>query len=260
MAPYYEQDGIVIYHGDCREILPALPVVDHVITDPPYSDYVHAKSRAGSRKLSGSASGGSLTARANISRAVDFGFESLNSETREFYGRWFAKARRWCLVFSDVESTMLWRETLTDPDYGTQEYIRTGAWVKVGATPQFTGDRPGVGFEAITICHQKGRKRWNGGGRHALWTYPIVLDRGRQSAMEWRCHPTQKPEALICNLILDFTDPGELILDAFMGSGTALVQAKRHGRKAIGIEVSEQFCEVAAKRLSQGALALEMGE
>jgi hypothetical protein len=156
--PYYDDGGVVLYHGDCLEILPALEPVDHVITDPPYSEHVHTKSRAGARMLPGSGSP------ANFARAVEFGFASMTADVRLSVGVHCGRlARRWVAVFSDVESTQAWREAFSGTGV---EYVRTGAWVKVNGTPQFTGDRPAVGFEAITLCHRVGRKRWNGGGRH----------------------------------------------------------------------------------------------
>lgn len=72
MKPYYEQSGITIYHGDCREVLPHLSRVDEVITDPPYSEYVHGKSRRGDDLDDG------------ISRAKDFGFAAITPEVRGF--------------------------------------------------------------------------------------------------------------------------------------------------------------------------------
>jgi DNA modification methylase len=153
-----------------------------------------------------------------------------------------------------VESSADWRESLIagGMDDG-MEYIRTGVWVKPGSTPQFTGDRPAPGFEVVTICHPQGRKKWNGGGSHAVWTYPIVAGGSHNPA---RLHTTQKPEQLMSHLVSMFTDPGDTVLDPFMGSGTTLVAAKRLGRKAIGIELEEKYCEIAAKRLAQGALDL----
>lgn len=151
----------------------------------------------------------------------------------------------WVLVFSDIESDHLWRGDLTAAGL---DYVRTGVWHKVGSTPQFSGDRPATAVEAITICHPKGRKRWNGGGSHAIWSVPIVLDRGRNGAE--RLHTTQKPEPLFRALVDQFTDPGETILDALAGSATTGIACKYLGRKAVLIEENEARAEVAAKRLT----------
>jgi len=128
---------------------------------------------------------------------------------------------------------------------------KVAAIIKVGSTPQFSGDRPATGFEAITICHPSGKKRWNGGGSHAIWSVPIVLDRGRNGG---RQHPTQKPVPLMQALVGLFSDEGETVLDPFAGSGTTLVVAKQLGRKSIGVERDERHCETIASRLAQGAL------
>lgn len=250
MTPYYQDDAVTLYHGDCREVLASLESVDHVITDPPYSDYMHAKSRQGCRPLSGSVSGGLYDAPANFNRVKEFGFESLTGELRRDVAVNIERlCKRWALVFSDVESSHFWRNDLTETG---MDYCRTGAWIKINATPQFTGDRPAAGFESITICHAKGRKKWNGGGTHAVWSHAIVLNR---SGKDPRLHTTQKPEPLMLELVSLFTDAGETILDPFMGSGTTLAAAKRLGRKAIGVEMQERYCEIAACRISQGTLA-----
>lgn len=244
MTPYYQNENVTLYHGDCREVLPTLERVDHVITDPPYSEYVHSKSRAGGREL------GETGFLADYSRTVDFGFDSLTPELMHNVAGNIARLTlRWSLVFSDVESTHRWREMIVCAGL---DYVRTGAWHKLAATPQFTGDRPAVAFEAITICHAPGRKRWNGGGRHGLWAHSIVQNRANAAPVRW--HPTQKPQPLFEELVSDFTDPNDLILDPFAGSGTTLVAAQNLGRRAIGIELEEKWCEVAAKRLSLGPM------
>jgi site-specific DNA-methyltransferase (adenine-specific) len=235
--PYYRdpEAGIVLYLGDCRSILPELGPVDHVITDPPYSEYVHSKSRRGSDLDDG------------ISRARDFGFDAITPAVMCAASTALARlARRWVLVFSDVESSHRWRGAL---EKSGLEYARTGAWVKLNPTPQFTGDRPAIGFESVTICHPRGRKRWNGGGRPAVWNHAIVINR---SHADPRLHTAQKPLPLMRELVELFTDPGETILDPFAGSGTTGLAAKQLGRKAILIEQSEEYCRVAVERLTVG--------
>jgi DNA modification methylase len=244
MTPYYQDSHTTVYHSDCESVLPFLPGVEHVITDPPYSEHVHNKSRRGSSLPDAG------QYRACISRARDLGFESIKPATMRTVAEYCSNVLRWVLVFSDVELTGEWRQHLTE--YGL-EYIRTGAWVKLNATPQFTGDRPASAFECITIAHRKGRKEWNAGGRHALWTFPIVINRGGDNP---RLHTTQKPVELMAALIRDFTHPGETILDPFAGSGTTAVAAKSLGRKCICIERDEKHCATIVKRLSQEYLPL----
>lgn len=237
---YYSDDLVTLWHGRCEDVLPMLEQVAHVITDPPYSEHVHGKSRMGASLPDGGSS------RACISRVKVLGFDALTPETMRFCSVEFARlARRWVLVFSDIESVHEWKGALVQ---NSLEHIRTGLWIKEGATPQFTGDRPATGAEAIEIAHRPGRKDWHGGGTHAVWSVPIVLNRGGK---EPRLHTTQKPLGLMKRLVSLFTDEGDTILDCFAGSGTTGVAAALLGRKAVLVEQSADYCTVIAKRLEQ---------
>lgn len=265
ITPYYQKGGVTIYNGDLRDVCPILEEPGIVLCDDPYSKHVHGKSRAGSRALGGSKSARSETAKANISRAVDFGFEHLTATLRRFIAKESARlASRWVLHFSDTESSHLWRLSLQARGL---DYARTAFWRKIGASPQFTGRMPAVALEAITICHRpevKGGMRWNGGGKHGwyeqdfadteidlLYNVPIVLERKGQAG-EARVHTTQKPEALMIQIVEDFSDPGEMIYDFTAGAMTTAIGALRAEggpRRATCIEIKEEYCEVGAKRI-----------
>jgi hypothetical protein len=288
VTPYYEDDAVRLYLGDCRDVLPSIEAVDHVVTDPPYARDVYVRLSAPNTKTgSGTHGRMSIPAKGKPIHSIidgslakmaagDIGhIDEMLDELAAHIGR---MTRRWALVFSDVETCSRWREALTatenecDCDGGDQgdglcaiphephckslmarramRYVRTGIWVKPDAMPQMSGDRPAVGFEPATICHAKGPMRWNGGGKQAVWTYNTAKGADRPD------HPCPKPELLMAEIISQFTDAGETVLDPFAGSGTTLYAAKRLGRKAIGCEINERFAEVAAKRLSQGALEL----
>ena len=231
--------------GENGPVLASMPPksVGHVIMDPPYSEHVHGKSRAGARKVPLSGRGGEVK-RCDLARRVDLGFASITGDEIEtMAGHCERLATRWSLAFSDVESCHLWRGAFTSAGL---DFCRTGAWIKVGATPQFTGDRPAAGFEAITIVHPKGKKRWNGGGSHAVWAEPIALNRGGNGSRP--DHPTVKPTPLLETLVSLFTDPGDLILDPYAGSGTTGVAALRLGRRCIMVEREPKWAELARER------------
>jgi site-specific DNA-methyltransferase (adenine-specific) len=226
MTPYYDRDGITIYHGDCRDILPTLPPVDLVLTDPPYSPEWHSGAR-------------SMT-------SLDETFIDFASISDASWLETISPlVRRW------VVATMDWRhiaKVAEAPPEGLR-FVRFGVWAKPNGAPQFTGDRPGPGWEGIAFLHREGgRMKWNGGGRSSVFTVPRIDG----------AHPTEKPIRLYRDFVALFSDPGETILDPFMGSGTTLRAAMDLGRKAIGIEIEERYCEIAVKRLQQQVLQLDV--
>jgi hypothetical protein len=216
--------------------------VDVVITDPPYSEHVHTRSRRGLTVTHRDGQPDQISARREL------GFEHLTQGVMEAAADHFARiARRWVLVFCDIESAHLWIGALRST--GALEYLRTCAWHKLGGAPQFTGDRPAVWGEAIVCAHRPGRKRWNGGGKQGIYAVPTAIDRDR-SGLDERLHTTQKPVRLMQELIADFTDEGELICDPFAGSGTTLFAAERLGRRSIGWEKDSETHAAAKERLA----------
>jgi site-specific DNA-methyltransferase (adenine-specific) len=202
-----------LYLGDCRDILPTLPKVDAVVTDPPYDEKTHA---------------GAVLEGAGI----DFvALTDPGSLARDL----LAISSGWVLAFCAFEQLAAYR------DGAPECWVRAGIWDKVANMPQMTGDRPAQGGEAIAIMHPTGRKVWNGGGRAAIWRF--LVERGEKE------HPTQKPVRLLKELVELFTQPRQTILDPFMGSGTTGVAAAQLGRSFIGIEREERYFEIACSRL-----------
>jgi hypothetical protein len=212
-----------IVAGDNAVALASMPdlSVDHILSDAPYSDHVHGVGRM------------DLAIRAG---ERDFGFESLGATLRTNIATQAARlVRRWFVMFTDAEGQAAWMGDLLAAGL---QHVRVGAWVKPGALPQMSGDRPSAGFEAIEIAHRPGRKRWNGGGKSGIWTHTI-----QRGDVRW--HPTQKPLPLLIELIEDFTDPGEIVLDPFCGSGSIGIACLRLGRRYIGMELNSEWAERA---------------
>lgn len=216
-----------VVQASCLELLPAFAdgAVVHVIADPPYDKKTHA----GSRSLGADAS------------AINFDpLASLG-----FVPELLRIAQRWVLAFCALRQLDHYAAAA-----GEERYIRDGIWNRPDGTPQLTGDRPGQGAEGIAIMHRTGRKRWNAGGKRAVWTHGV--------ARADRVHPTQKPVPLMVELLEDFTDPGELVLDPFCGSGTTGIACLRLGRRFIGIERDRKYARIARERLAAESQGLTL--
>ena len=230
MQPYFERDGITIYHGDAREILPLLPAdsFDLVLTDPPYS--------SGGFQESGK-SAGSIGRRENMPIALD------NLSTRG-YERLMREVLRYCNQADEIYLFTDWRmwvyafDVLEGAGWRVRNML---VWDKLsmGMGLPWRNQHELIAFGKRTPAAMMDGKHGN------------VL---RASRANGDLHPTEKPVDLLRTLLGN--SQGQTVLDPFMGSGTTLRAALDLGRKAIGIELEERYCEIAARRLSQMVLPL----
>ncbi len=239
--------------GDCLDPVTGLASladksVDHVITDPPYEAEAHTLQRR-TKETFGTEVGRGDTRGAAV-KAVDF--DPITEEQRIASAAQMVRlAKRWILVFCQAEAVGLWRDALVAAG---ATWKRSCIWVKPDGQPQLTGDRPGMGYESIAVAHAPGLSRWNGGGQHGVWRVSTKGD-----GDQWRTgHTTQKPEALMEKLVRLFSDPGDLILDPYAGSGTTGVSAIRQGRDFLGWELSKRWHGKALKRLTAAREQLEL--
>lgn len=226
--------------GSCLDPLTGLASladdsVDVTITDPPYSEHTHAKQWVGSalteqgaRRVKTSHKGLTFAA-ITVEQAASVALHARRV------------TKRWVLIFTDIEGIALW--TMATANAGL-DYVRTCIWDKVDGAPQFTGDRPAAGAEAIVVAHRPGRKRWNGGGRRNVFRYEVNGQRGDKP------HPTTKPLPLMLDLVDLFSDPGELVLDPFAGSGSTGVACGQRGRDFLGWELDEGYHTIARRKLN----------
>ena len=236
-----------VIHADNGDVLPTIPDkgVAHVITDPPYEAQAHTKQAP---KIS---SGRVLRSADPSTLARSLSFPAITDSQRVWCGAQFSRlASRWMLVFAQIEAVVLWNKSMTLS--GDAIPRRIGVWIKPDGMPQFSGDRPGMGYESIVICHRKGRSRWNGGGRVGVFTHNKNTPGGAHF------HETQKPLPLMLELIELFTDPGDIVLDPFCGSGTTGVACIRLGRRFIGVEKDAKYAAVAQERLEAEAQGLNL--
>lgn len=212
--PYYQDEFVTLYCGDCLELLTDVENVEAVITDPPYG--TRTKPRGDEWMVGEFANILPLVLPAIYKAGVpNCAFYSFTSWT------WMADWIMRCSPYFRMQNFIIW-------DKGRH----SGRWTEY----------------AWQFC-------WEGiyfgirGPRPVRAYQPDVIH-----SAEKLSHPMQKPVDVIEKLILASTDEGHLVLDCFAGSGSTLIAAKQTGRKAIGIEIEESQCEIAANRLRQSVL------
>jgi len=267
LRPYYQRGGVTLYHGDARDIAPQLHQRGIVLCDPPYSAIVHERAVSAGKRTEPLLTGANAMSASALARKVDLGFESLTPDFRRFCAEQAARlAARWAMFFCDAEGLGGWR---ADLDTAGIPYRTHCLWRKVGGTPKFTGQEAAIPDETIAMagedpidaitgghiaCAHRDpgddapRRWWNAGGKLGFYEVPICLDRGG-AGREVRINTTQKPERLIRDLLLDWSDPGEHVIDLTAGGCTTLVVAARLGHPVTGIELREEQCEAGARRL-----------
>jgi DNA modification methylase len=247
VKPYYSDEFVTLYLGDCREIAPTLDAgsVDFVFTDPPYG---HNNNN-----------NGDLAHR----REAALGIAEVHGEARPIAGDDFDEANA-LVQFAFAEFSRLLKPGGCccccccggGPD---PQFARWSLWLDdaLGFKQAVVWDKGGLGmgwhyrrnYELVLVGEKPGAKcKWYGGN-----DTPNVfrLSGLKPSATD---HPTPKPEGLVGHFLGLHSLPGDLVLDPFAGGGTTLIVAKRLQRRAVGIEIDERWAEHAAKRLSQGVL------
>ena len=205
MKPYYEDSAVQIYLGDCREILPQLPKVDLVLTDPPYGIGMD---------------GG------NVGYKGHNNFEKLDWDN--------APPDR------DLISMII--------EKGAKSILWGGNYFGLPASRCWLIWDKGAGFKGRTYAEAE--MAWTNIDANVRIFSHDPLAKGDYKGKH---HPTMKPLPLM-TWCIQFSTEAQTILDPFMGSGTTLRAAKDLGRKAIGIELEERYCEIAARRMCQEVL------
>ena len=223
--PYYSDDHVTIYHGDCLDVLPTLGQVELVVTDPPY--------------VIGAVSAGNMASKSG-------GWaDMMNSSS--WFSSWYRIVDGLLKHDGAMWSFLNWRtlpvvmRAAVDAQMPvTSMLVWDKQWIGPGGVQ---GLRPS--YELVALLAKPGF---------------AIADRGLPDVWQHKVgsykesgHPAEKPEQLVRRLITT-SGPGGVVLDPFLGSGTTAVAAKNAGWSAIGIEAEERYCEIAAKRLAQGVL------
>jgi site-specific DNA-methyltransferase (adenine-specific) len=242
--PYYEDDFVTLHHGDCRDILPALGHVDVVVTDPPYGD----------TSLDWDAPVKGWLALVDAPQVWCFGsLRFFLEHGAEFRDGWRYGQE---IVWEKHNGSGFHADRFKRVHELAVHWYR-GEWRGLYLAVPVTMDA------AARRVRRRQRPTHTGDIGAAAYVSEDAGPRLMRSVLQVRSehgravHPTQKPVGIVRPLIEYSCPPGGVVLDPFAGSGSTLVAAREVGRRAIGIELSERYCEAAARRLAQGDLLSE---
>jgi len=232
IEPYYETELGKLYHGDCIEIMQDLEPVDLILTDPPYS--------SGARQTN------QLRARGAMIRNGKFQKQWFGTDNCSTAG--FMFLMRGCTISafnlmkpgSHFYSFIDWR------NYPILTNVLESAGVRINNMIVWDKEYFGMGTNyrqqhELVIFGSKGQSAEC--NRHDL---PNILKSRRVKQDE---HPTEKPVWLLSQMLEMSTKPGDVVLDYFFGSASLASACEKIDRRWIGIEISEEYCEIAAKRI-----------
>lgn len=237
MTPYYQDDACTIYCGDCRDVLPGLGRGESsaMIVDPPYAivNQFGTQSRLdGNRVLQFEWDGPECLP--VVIEGLRLGCESLPKTAAVF-------------AFAGLDSIGATVDVIRSFGFT----VKPAAWVKECPAPACKGNWWPSGFEIACYAYRGSPYFGDANPKRSNVFYSDSYRHGQPGKVD---HPTQKPLGMIRHIIQSVVPVGGQCLDPFMGSGTTLVAAKLEGRRAVGIELNEKYCEIAANRLAQGVL------
>ena len=262
-TPYYDRDGITIYHGDCREVLPLLAdeSIDLVLTDPPYGHNNNNGDLIANReKALGRGEAGAARPIANDGAEANDLVQWLFGEAKRLLGPGCCCCCCCCCGGGGPDPQFARWSMWLDEQLNFKQMV---VWDK---GPMGMGWHYRRSYETVLVAEKPGAKcRWYDETnrieniiRHIPWrkteqysAHGVVVKKG--DIIE-SIHPTTKPVELMRHFMHLHTKAGDGVLDPFMGGGTTLRAAADLGRRAIGIELEERYCEMAAKRLAQKVL------
>lgn len=219
-------EGVTLYLGDCREILPTLGSVDHIITDPPYSDRTHKGH-----------DGGSVASRDGSKRqALNYGAlsEAQAAEFGEIFGR---ASTGWVVWMTDHTLAPVIQQSLR----GSGRYVFAPLpFFQPGRSVRLTGDGPCSWTDWIICARTSAQLKWG------------TLPGGYVASEGWADKERMggKPTRLMSLLIEHYSRPGDLVCDPMMGAGTTGISAVREGRAFCGIEIDEPTFDKACRRIA----------